>query len=221
MDRKFCLKNMFHLTAVLFTASVLLILFCMPVCAASAEITVKVAGGGVVKIKAQEGSPAPDKDSVTVAGGGAGVFRIPCDFPGSYRYRIWQEAGNTSGVIYDKTVYIADVFVEQKDDKSFVSYVTLSKEGSASKSESAVFVNSKETEPPEKKKNKPGTEGRERSKNSDSSSGNGTGVNSRNGDIQTGDTTPLTQWIIATCASFAAILLFVVCFIRRKKHSDE
>ena len=220
MDRKFCLKNMFHLMAVVFTAGVLLILFCMPVGAAPAEINVKVAGGGVVKIKAQDGSPAPDKESVTVTGGGTGVFRIPCDFPGSYRYKIWQEAGNVSGVIYDKTVYIADVFVEQKDDKSFVSYVTLSKEGSASKSESAVFINSKETEPPKKKKNKPGTAGRERSKNSDSSSTGG-GVNSRNGDIQTGDTTPLIQWIVATCVSFAAMLLFAVYFIRRKKHSDE
>lgn len=214
MDRRFCLKNMFHLAAVIFTAGVLLVLFCMPVGAAPAEITVKVAGGGVVKIEAQEGSPAPDKDSVTVVGGGTGVFRIPCDFPGAYRYKIWQEAGNVSGVIYDKTVYIADVFVEQKDDKSFVSYVTLSKEGSASKSESAVFVNSKETE-------KPGAAGNERSKNRDSSSGNATGVNSRNGDIQTGDTTPLTQWIIVACASFAAILLFAVHFVRRKRHSDE
>ena len=181
--------------------------------AAPAVINVKVSEGGTVKISAENGSPKPDKESITLSGDEQGSFNIPYELPGTYRYRIFQEAGSAPGVKYDKTVYIADVFVEQKEDKSFASYITLSKEGSASKAEAVIFTNTKADS---SLRGASKSDSTDRTENDTGGSGTRrTGTN----DVRTGDSTPLLKWILMAILSFASAAVIAAFYIRRKNSS--
>lgn len=183
-------------------AAFLLLVFSSTAKADQAVISVKASGGGTVKISAIGEAPAPDKTSVTLKDKETGYFKITCEVPGTYRYRIWEDDGaGTSG---GNNAYIASVFVEQKDDKSITSYVTMAKEGSSSKSETAVFGSSRE-----KKKS---TEGNSSSKEGSSRTGTGS--------VQTGDTTPFMKWIVISLLSLSVMLAISITAIKRNRRKN-
>ena len=113
----------------------------------TASVKVRVEGSnGEVNIAPLDDSPAVTPSSVRLKDREETTFNFESDMPASYRYKIWQTIEDNKVVTYDKTIYFADIFFEQKDDKSIVAYTVLLKEGSDSKSEEVVFTNTPDTD---------------------------------------------------------------------------
>ena len=73
-------------------------------------------------------SPMPEK-VVTKIGYGNGSFEIGIDEPGTYQYKVYENAGDNSRIIYDDTTYTVTLFVTSDDDGNLDYEVILSKGG--------------------------------------------------------------------------------------------
>ena len=84
-------------------------------------------------------SPMPEK-VVTKIGYGNGSFEIGIDEPGTYQYKVYENAGDNSRIIYDDTTYTVTLFVTSDDDGNLDYEVILSKGGIVKPAEIS-FVN--------------------------------------------------------------------------------
>ena len=87
-----------------------------------------------------ENAPVPEKTSLTLKDGETGNFEISYTDPNTWHYEIKQEKG-TSDIQYDTTIYKAIVMIGVREDGTLYSEVSISKEGSSSKSDSCEFDN--------------------------------------------------------------------------------
>lgn len=83
----------------------------------------------------------PTEKSLILGNGETGDFDIPINYPGTYKYDINQEAGNTKGATYDKTIYKAEVFVTEDDNGVLSAETIVYTKDSNNKSASCKFVN--------------------------------------------------------------------------------
>ena len=96
---------------------------------------------------ADERSPQPEADNIGISENGTGTFSICIGEPGTYRYRIYEEAGSATGITYDSTVYITTVYAEIQDNDELGWSVTTVAEGNDHKSESIEFRNQSSSVP--------------------------------------------------------------------------
>ncbi|MDO4616162.1 MAG: FctA domain-containing protein [Lachnospiraceae bacterium] len=76
---------------------------------------------------------------------GEDAFTIQYSYPGTYRYKIHQEAGNDKTTTYDSTVYQVSVFVTEDEQGTLHAEPVLYTEGSSEKKAELSFRNSAET----------------------------------------------------------------------------
>ena len=85
----------------------------------TAELPVEVRCAGAataerftITLTAEDGAPAPEKDTVQIQGSGTASFTgLSYTAPGDYRYTVRQRAGSTPHTTYDATVYTVTVRV--------------------------------------------------------------------------------------------------------------
>ena len=95
-----------------------------------------------VKIESENDiSPAPSTDVLQIRENGMGYFEINIDEPGTFCYRIYEEAGSDPNIKYDDNIYIVSVFVENGKDDVLVYSVTASIVGKDTKPETIAFEN--------------------------------------------------------------------------------
>ena len=80
----------------------------------------------IVIEKISDISPVPETVIKTVSAGD-GSFTIGIDEPGTYTYRVYENAGTNSRIIYDDTVYTVTLFVTSDDDGKLEYKVILSR----------------------------------------------------------------------------------------------
>ena len=85
--------------------------------------------------------PHPDQTVITVPANEGGHFTLTVDEPGTYLYRISEQAGNEELLEYDSTVYLVTLYAEQTDDNTLVCAVSAKTAGSDDKPETIVFRN--------------------------------------------------------------------------------
>ena len=86
-------------------------------------------------------SPAPNSDTLSISENGLGYFEINITEPGTYRYRIYETAGNDPDIEYDSNIYSVVVFVENSNDDELIYTVTANAVGSDSKTKGIEFKN--------------------------------------------------------------------------------
>lgn len=91
-------------------------------------------------------SPKPNESSIRVEQSGKGGFTIDITEPGTYRYRISEKTGNDPDINYDKSVYIATVFVQNGDGGKLVYSLTVAEMGKTNKPDSVAFKNTQKTD---------------------------------------------------------------------------
>ncbi len=154
-------------------------------------------------------SPVPEQSRVDIKNG-EGSFYVTVKEPGTYSYIVWQEKGDSDGVIYDSSVYEVHLFVT--DDRSgqdqkarMICNISVNYADSDEKPDSIVFVNSEDRpatteetteetteKPPSSEKDKP----------------------------QTDDDTPVGLLISIFTVSGMVILLLIILY-RRKPDDDS
>jgi len=85
-------------------------------------------------------SPAPQEDVVKVDGSGNAKFGVVIDEPGTYRYKVFEKAGDNKNIIYDDTVYMVTLFVTNNNEGGLEYQVILAKDGMVKPTEVA-FIN--------------------------------------------------------------------------------
>ena len=93
----------------------------------------------IVIEKLDEACPSPDVVTKKIKAGD-GTFTIGIDEPGTYQYKIYENAGTDSKITYDDTTYTVTLFVTSDDDGHLDYQVVLSK-GGLVKPASVSFVN--------------------------------------------------------------------------------
>lgn len=122
---------------------------------ATVDIPVTVEGTDNAKVTIssddEEAMKALQGDTtISITSKSGGSFKVTYDEPVDYKYIITQIEGNPSNgtgnkITYDKSVYIAHVFVKAEDDGTLSPVVIAWPDGSSSKSESVAFKNVVET----------------------------------------------------------------------------
>ncbi|MBR2549581.1 MAG: LPXTG cell wall anchor domain-containing protein [Clostridiales bacterium] len=93
----------------------------------------------IVIEKLDEASPLPDVVTKKISAGDDS-FTIGIDEPGTYQYKVYENAGTDSKITYDDTTYIVTLFVTSDDAGKLDYKVILSKGGMVKPSE-ITFVN--------------------------------------------------------------------------------
>lgn len=94
------------------------------------------------RLDARQGAPLPDPATLTLRGAGRGTFApIAYDAPGTYRYTLYQQAGQAAGYRWDDTVYEVTVLVLRDEEGGLTATVLLARQGAEGKAEGAVFTN--------------------------------------------------------------------------------
>lgn len=102
--------------------------------------------GGVFYLKAEEGSPQQEYDTIRVGKGGSESFDCLFSEPGDYAYTLGQIQTDRDDVTYDRGEYKV-LFQVTTDEKGVLSSSTqIKKEGGKSKYKAAVFRNTKRRE---------------------------------------------------------------------------
>lgn len=86
-----------------------------------------------------EASPMPDKITKKISSGDDS-FTIGIDEPGTYQYKVYENAGSDSKIIYDDTTYIVTLFVTS-DDAGILDYQVILSKGGLVKPTEVSFVN--------------------------------------------------------------------------------
>ena len=85
------------------------------------------------------GMPEPEQTALQIEAGAVTAFMVPLTEPGTYKYRIYEEAGSLPDVTYDSTVYLVMVFAENGADDT-LRYAVSAAEESGSKAEEICFA---------------------------------------------------------------------------------
>lgn len=151
--------NKAFLSSMLCTLLILLLSPCFAYGAGYGEITAEIpvafqnssstAHDCIAVIEPIDDAVKPQQGEITVESGGESRFKITFDKPGTAKYKIYQKAGNKSGVIYDDSVYLVTAAAvnspngESEPKLEYVIYATLN---GAQKTDSIRFENTdKET----------------------------------------------------------------------------
>jgi pilin isopeptide linkage protein len=92
------------------------------------------------------GSPMPSESSLKIEQSGKGGFTIDITEPGTYRYRIFEKAGNDPRINYDKSVYIATVFVQNGEGGRLAYSLSVAQQGRTNKPDRVAFSNEQNNE---------------------------------------------------------------------------
>ncbi|MCR5214656.1 MAG: hypothetical protein K6E10_09580 [Eubacterium sp.] len=188
-----------------------------------------------IKIKTQDSiTPMPQDDTVTVDGRGKGSFRIKITEPGTYVYRVYEEIGSDSEVIYDNTEYDVYVYVINNENNELTYSVSVNYADTDEKPSTLYFNNdsSKKNKVPENSYTESSTEAKtedtanasgstelttENSASSGMKTDSGAGENSKDKAhvTNTGDSMDLSIVISILILSFISILL--VSLVKRKE----
>lgn len=142
---------------------------------ATARITNGTGGESFqLRMSTDTGAPLPETTMLTVAAGESALFGpFTYEEPGKYQYVITQIPGEDKGIVYDGSIYHADVYVYFTDDKAeklvytTVSYkenedikqdIVFENERHIEETESEIIPKESETNPPESETIPPETE---------------------------------------------------------------
>lgn len=89
----------------------------------------------------QQTSPLPSPEFRMIRPDSTEFFSVTADEPGSYQYRISEIPGTEPGMIYDDTVYLVTVYVENDENGKLLWAVTAQKEESEEKPDKIEFIN--------------------------------------------------------------------------------
>ena len=129
------------------------------------------------------------------------------------KYDINQEAGNTKGATYDKTIYKAEVFVIEDDNGVLSAETIVYTRDSNNKSASCKFVNTfPEGDNPE------GTSGGSSSGSSDGMTATQKGDSTLTGRIKTGVE---TDEFVYACAGLAGMLVAAWAVRKKRKNNNK
>ena len=160
----------------------------------------------------------PTEKSLILGNGETGDFDIPINYPGTYKYDINQEAGNTKGATYDKTIYKAEVFVTEDDNGVLSAETIVYTRDSNNKSASCKFVNTfPEGYSKGKGDNPEGTSGGSSSGSSDGMTATQKGDSTTTERIKTGVE---TDEFVYACAGLAGMLV-AAWAVRKKRKSNN
>ncbi len=166
----------------------------------SARIPVSVTGGNpletftiVLDMETTE-LQTPDQLYLLLKAGEEGAFTIQYTYPGTYHYRILQEAGSDSTAVYDTSVYQVDVIVTEDENGVLYADPVVYAEGSSEKKAEITFDN---------------TAASSGSKNSSSSS-------KQSGSVQTGDSSMSLFYAVLLAGSAAAAAVTVRIWTKKK-----
>ncbi len=93
----------------------------------------------MVRIEPLSGSPAPDAAELDLEDSEKKSFVVKIDAPGLYKYKLYRKEGDESGVIYDNTLYYADILVTCVDNSNVLSSDITITVDNGGKSEAVVF----------------------------------------------------------------------------------
>lgn len=128
-----------------------------------------------------------DTKEISLKNGEQGSFHITYLYPGTYKYKIWQEKGTDTRTTYDDTVYTVHVYVTEDENGVMHTEPVIFVKGNDGKCDGAAFRNSRVI--PSSMK---------------------TGI------INTGDSTVIGQYIILIAGSAGALALLIFISKRRK-----
>lgn len=132
----------------------------------------------------------PDQMMIRMKAGEEGAYTIHYGVPGTYHYKIRQEAGANKKSTYDTTVYQVDVYVTEDEKGVLQADPVIYLDGSKDKKAEVHFTNSGWSEPSK---------------------------TSRSGAVKTGDSTDFAVYVMLLIASATTLaVLFRVLFIKRK-----
>ena len=164
----------------------------------------------IVIEKLDGNSPSPETDVKTVKGSGEGTFRVAVDEPGTYRYRVYENAGSNPKIIYDNTAYTVTLFVTSDDNGDLDYQVILSKDGTV-KPAAVAFENMANSE----------TDEDWTDKRIDHDGGDVTGKKPAAPTVSTGEAaSPYIPYAVAALAAGGLILILALRFRRRKEDAD-
>lgn len=162
----------------------------------------------IVIEKLDGNSPSPETDVKTVKGSGEGTFRVAVDEPGTYRYRVYENAGSNPKIIYDNTAYTVTLFVTSDDNGDLDYQVILSKDGTV-KPAAVAFENMANSK----------TDDEKTDERIDHDGGN-TGKKPAP-TVSTGEAaSPYIPYAVATLAAGGLILILALRIRRRKEDAD-
>ncbi|MBR5682138.1 MAG: hypothetical protein IKW96_02480 [Ruminococcus sp.] len=77
-----------------------------------------------IRIEAETfGAPVPEKDILEISEDGTGYFDISITEPGTFRYKVYEIAGDDINISYDEKNYAVTVYVERTDGEKLVHSV--------------------------------------------------------------------------------------------------
>lgn len=165
----------------------------------SADIPVSVSGGNplesftfVMEMKTKE-MQTPDRLMLRLRSGEEDAFTIRYVYPGTYHYRIRQEAGTDSKTTYDTTVYEVDIYVTEDGKGTLHAEPVVYAENSSEKSTKIHFKNSAEGK---------------------------ASKNSRAASVQTGDSNRISPYL-ASAAGAALLAVLLYASAMRKKREEN
>ena len=88
-----------------------------------------------------DSSPTPKSDILEISPDGIGKFKIDIDEPATFRYKIYEKAGQNENIQYDSTIYHLTVYVEVTPDDSLTYAVVVTMNDSNQKPEKLEFEN--------------------------------------------------------------------------------
>lgn len=93
-----------------------------------------------IRIESEKAAaPAPSSDTLVIGEDGQAAFSITVTEPGTFVYRIYEEAGDDPDIEYDKNIYNASVFAESGEDGQLTYSVVAGIEGKDIKADSITF----------------------------------------------------------------------------------
>ena len=96
----------------------------------------------VVKLELEsEEAPVPEQDTLEIDSNNGKAFRIAVTEPGTFRYKIYEVAGDNKKIEYDDDVYTVTLFVENGPDDKLVPTVVAGADGSGRKAPRIKFEN--------------------------------------------------------------------------------
>lgn len=131
-----------------------------------------------------------DTKEISLKNGEHGAFTVAYTYPGTYRYKIWQEKGPDARTTYDATEYTVDVYVTEDEKGVMHAEPVIFINGKDGKCAEAVFTNAKVSVPG--KVAKP---------------------------VNTGDATVIGQYIALIVGS-VCVLSFLIFIAKRKKGGE-
>lgn len=99
----------------------------------------------IVIEKIDKASPTPEKITKKISSGDES-FTIGIDEPGTYQYKVYENAGNDAKIIYDNTTYTITLFVTS-DDLGNLDYQVILSKGGMVKPTKVSFANKAVTPP--------------------------------------------------------------------------